>query len=341
MKAAYVKAGKRIDIREVPRPMAGPGEVVLRITACGVCGSDFLEATRWAKDWKRFGHELTAVVHGVGEGVIGFTEGDRVAMALSVPCGQCDACRKEMPRFCSDLVLAEQGGFAEYLLVRDARLLRPVKAALSDQLLCLIEPLSVILDAFGTARLNMHQDALLVAGGGFLGSLALLVAKAKGIAVSGVLSRRETVALRSILSLTGGEFVKWPTGLWRRSILSSPDLNAVMRRHIGRLVVLHTAPPSAIADYVGALPYGAEVINIGLSGEARKNQVKFDGANNIFRRIQILSSFPVPCLTLDAAISLLEEHADLFSLLEITALPLQELPDVIKSPRPGKKIIVI
>ena len=342
MKAAYVKVGGGVEIRELPCPVPGPGQVVLRIVACGVCGSDYLEIGYWAKDWKRFGHELTAVVHTVGDGVEGFMPGDRVALALSAPCGRCEACTRGTPRFCTGLVVAEQGGFAEFLLVPDTRLLHKLQVELPSATLCLAEPLSVILDAFDEVRLDPARDTLFVAGGGFLGGLALLAAKALGGTVAGVLARRETMALRTILSRTGGVFVPWPKGFWRRrSLSSSPELNTALRRNPGRVVVLHTVPPAAIADYVAALPFGAEVVNIGLSGKARENQIRLDGAQNVFRRIQIHVGFPVPCLSMDAALSLLQQHHNIFSILEFEEISLSHLDNVLRNPSHGKKIVTM
>ncbi|MFC1836699.1 alcohol dehydrogenase catalytic domain-containing protein, partial [Thermodesulfobacteriota bacterium] len=123
LRAAYVKKKNKVEIRDIPRPIPKEGQVLIKILGCGVCGSDYLEGASWAKNWKRFGHEMAAVVAEVGPEVIGFAPGDHVAVALSVACGACPSCIAGNPRKCTGLITAEQGGFAEYVLITDHRLL--------------------------------------------------------------------------------------------------------------------------------------------------------------------------------------------------------------------------
>ena len=340
MKAAFVKRKGKVEIRDVPRPEPGRGEVVLRIDACGVCGSDFIEASRWAKSWKRFGHEVAATIHAVGDGVTDFAQGDKAVMALSVPCGECEACRNGRFRYCSGFIVAEQGGFAEYLLVKDVRLLRAVSHATPSNVACLVEPLTVILEAFRLARLE-ESDRLFVVGGGFLGALAVLTASVMGVPVAGAMSRRLGENVRMALELTEGEFVKW-SSLGGMAFGPPSAFRAALSGHPGRVVVLHTAPPSMIGAYIDALPYAATVVNIGLSDTDKGNRFTLDAAGNVFRRTQVLSAFPVPCLYLEDAVSMLEEHVEIFSRLKTHTISLDALPGLIASrPRGGKTIVAM
>ena len=335
MKAAFVKREGKVKISEVFLPDVGDNEILIRINACGVCGSDFIEASHWAKEWKQFGHELSGTIHAIGGNNTGFKEGDRVVLALSIPCEECSACRKGLPRHCSQMVIANQGGFAEYLLVKDRRSLKTVPPSVPSNIACLAEPLTVILDAFDLVRLKKN-DIFWVAGGGFIGMLAILTSHLMGIPVAGVLSRRSSDNLQKVLEYTGGECIKWG-GLGTASTLKS-----TLSARNGRTVILHTAPPYTIASYVDKLPYDSSVVNIGLSGKKKENKLSLDISKAVFNRTQILNVFPVPCLFLDEAVSLLENHTKIFSMLDTYKISLDDIPHIIASrSKNGKAIVTI
>ncbi len=335
MKTAFVKRKGKVKISEVSLPDVGDSEILIRIDSCGVCGSDYIEATHWAKEWKQFGHELSGTIHTIGGNNTGFKKGDRVVLAMSIPCGECSACRKGLPRHCPQMVIANQGGFAEYLLVKDSRLLKTVSPSVPNNIACLAEPLTVILDAFDLVRLEKN-DIFWVAGAGFIGMLAILTAHLMGISVAGVFSRRSLDNLQKVLEYTGGEFVKWG------GFGSASTLKNSFSERSGRTVVLHTAPPFTIASYFDKLPYDSTVVNIGLTGKKKENRLSLDISKAVFNRTQILNAFPVPCLFLDEAVSLLENHTEVFSMLDTYSVSLDDLPHIIASrSKNGKAIVTI
>jgi threonine dehydrogenase-like Zn-dependent dehydrogenase len=339
VKAAFVKVHNKVRLDEMDTPIPGAGEVLLRIDGCGVCGSDYLEATAWALTWKRFGHEIAATVSVIGDGVEGFSEGDQVVMALSVACGKCKACLAGNPRHCSGLIVAEQGGFGDYLLVRDTRLLLKVEPRLPVELSVFAEPVTVVLDAFHLVGLK-PGDKLVVIGCGFIGCISLLIAKALGVKNPLVLDLESHPLLNACMESTGGDYVSWQTFGGRTS--AAPEAFAKnLSDHPGRVVVIHTAPPKLIPLYIEQLPYDSSVVNLGLSGLAKDNEIRLDASRLIFKRIQIMSAFPVPCLHLEEAVSLLQKNQDLFSLLIPENVPLEQLPEVITAPRKLKRKIMI
>jgi threonine dehydrogenase-like Zn-dependent dehydrogenase len=97
MKVTFIKKYNKVKIVDIPVPKPEGKDVLIRIDACGVCGSDFIEAKVWDREWKRFGHEIAATVVEMG-GVSGLSVGDQVVVALSVPCGNCAPCIEENPR---------------------------------------------------------------------------------------------------------------------------------------------------------------------------------------------------------------------------------------------------
>ncbi|WP_053227871.1 alcohol dehydrogenase catalytic domain-containing protein [Solirubrobacter soli] len=181
--AVYLRGGEvRIEERPVPRP--GPGEVLVAMRACGICGSDLLD---WYVDQKApavLGHEPAGVV--VESDVI--AAGTRVFIHHHVPCGDCDACRRGHETLCAQFKATriEPGGFSELILVpalNAALDLLPLPDAVSDEAATLIEPLACCVRALDRARVDAGTR-LLVVGGGQMGLLLAQAALARGADVT-------------------------------------------------------------------------------------------------------------------------------------------------------------
>jgi L-iditol 2-dehydrogenase len=172
-----------VVIEERPDPVAGPGEVVCRVMACGVCGSDVSTAYVLPKLPAVLGHELVGEVLEVGAGVRGVAAGDRVVVHHHVPCGECRRCRRGHETLCEQFraTNVDPGGFAERIRV---------PAPLVPELLALegldalaatfVEPLACVLRALDRAGLQAG-DALLVVGAGTNGLLAIAAAHARAV----------------------------------------------------------------------------------------------------------------------------------------------------------------
>lgn len=172
-----------VRVEEVPDPVAGPGEVVCRVLACGVCGSDVSAAWVAPKLPAVLGHELVGEVQEAGAGVTGVVPGDRVVIHHHAPCGECRRCRRGHETLCDRFraTALDPGGFAERVRV---------PADLVDELLVLgdldveratfVEPLGCILRAFDRVRLAAG-DSLLVVGTGTGGLLAIAAAHARAV----------------------------------------------------------------------------------------------------------------------------------------------------------------
>jgi len=339
MKAAFVKRKNRIRVKDIPKPRPGKTEILIKIDACGICGSDFIEAKIWARKWKRFGHEIVATVVEIGEEVSDFVIGDQVVVALSIPCGTCSSCRNGSPRTCNNLITVEQGGFAEYLLIKDQRLLYKVDPALSIELASFAEPLTVVLDALHLTGLR-EGDYFFVVGGGFIGALSLLTAKILGGNIKGILNREARSGIVTCLNETGGEHFAWHT-FAGKTIAAPAKLRKKLSGLSGRLIVLHTAPARYIAHYLDLLPYNSKIVNIGLSAVSRENRLKIDASRLIFKRLQLMNAFPVPCMYLAQAASLLKENDKLFSLISTEKISIDRLPEILNNPTQNFKKILI
>jgi L-iditol 2-dehydrogenase len=189
VKAAVFQGPERLVVREVPDPKCGPGDVVLAVHACGICGSDLRNYRTGLKgDVKSqiMGHELTGVVSEVGRDVTGYKVGDRIAVAPDVSCGRCWYCRRGLVNLCVDHRMVGThwpGGFAEYLHMPPEVLARgmvhhiPEGLSLTDA--CLSEPASSVLAAQQNTGIGLG-DTVLVIGDGPIGCLHLEVARARG-----------------------------------------------------------------------------------------------------------------------------------------------------------------
>jgi threonine dehydrogenase-like Zn-dependent dehydrogenase len=201
MKAAiYPGQGKPITIEDLPDPVPGPDDVIIKVHRCGVCGTD-LSMTKGGK-WdygtgSQFGHEYAGEIIEIGKNVTQYKVGERIAVLPSVACGQCDPCRKYGNNV---LCRAKPGtamvGFAELAKVPESVAVH-LPAALSMADGALIEPLAISL--YGAKLANIAPgDGVLVLGGGTVALYAIYWARRLGagqIAVMSRSTRRKDLAL--------------------------------------------------------------------------------------------------------------------------------------------------
>src|SRR3970040_1207656 len=119
MRVAMYYNNRDVRLEELPVPKIGPGELLLRTRASGICGSDLMEWYRIKKAPLVLGHEITGEIVEVGDGVNNFRAGNRVFSSHHVPCGQCRYCLAGHQSVCDLLRTThfEPGGFAEYIRV--------------------------------------------------------------------------------------------------------------------------------------------------------------------------------------------------------------------------------
>jgi len=191
MQGAVLLGPERIEVRDVPVPEPGPGEILLGIEAATTCGTDVKVFRRGGhprmlKVPTLFGHEMAGRVAAVGEGARDFAEGDAVVVANSAPCLECGPCRDGRENLCEDLRYLN-GAFAEYILVpeRFVRLnTHRIPDGLSFARAALTEPLGCVLhgiDACELARYGRNGPAeVLVFGGGPIGLLFVAALAGEG-----------------------------------------------------------------------------------------------------------------------------------------------------------------
>ncbi|MDQ1521812.1 MAG: (R,R)-butanediol dehydrogenase / meso-butanediol dehydrogenase / diacetyl reductase [Actinomycetota bacterium] len=187
MQAAVFQGLRAVTVEDVPVPQAGPGEVVLEVSHCGICGSDLHFLLEWGgKQGAIEGHEYSGRIAAIGDGVTGWQIGEAVIDGPTGRCGRCEYCLADRPFLCveRDRVgmgeSAWQGAFAGYTKVRASDLLR-IPDGLSMRHAALTEPLAVALHGITRAGGPRPGTRWLVTGGGPIGFLSVAALRAQGI----------------------------------------------------------------------------------------------------------------------------------------------------------------
>ena len=207
MKTVAFVAPGQMELRDVPEPKPGAGEVIVQVAYCGVCGSDLHEYASHVPSMRGagifqpvMGHEFTGTVTSLGEGVSGLSVGDAVVVHPGGPCGECYYCRADASNLCAKQAgtgYRKQGAYAERLIVRAGQALRLPDDSWLERA-ALTEPLGVALHSLSRGALNAGETVF-IAGGGPIGLLTVLGAKHKGagkIIVSEPAASRRELALR-------------------------------------------------------------------------------------------------------------------------------------------------
>ena len=188
MQAAVYRGVDDVRVETVPVPAIGPGEVLIRVHSCGICGTDLKKIHSGSHSAPRiFGHETVGTIAVVGAGVESFAVGDRVAVFHHIPCGNCYYCRKKTFSQCAVYKRVgcsagfepSGGGFAGYVRVMDwivqRGLIKIPEGVPFDQAV-FVEPLNTCLK--GVRSLNLSADeTVLVIGQGPIGIMLASLAK--------------------------------------------------------------------------------------------------------------------------------------------------------------------
>ena len=236
----YFLGNKTFQVREEPVPSVGPGEVLVKVAACGVCGTDvhIYHGDKGSAEVTPpvvLGHEFAGVVEAVGENVKTVRPGDHVTVDPNIYCGKCRSCRMGKKQLCQNLFaigVNRNGGFSEYCAVPEEQcyLLRkdiPLRnGAMAEPLACCIH---------GMDRVDIRAgETVLIVGGGAIGLMMLQLARLRGAALTVV---SEPVAMRRrIAEQLGADFTVDPV---------SENLKEALQEKIG------DAGPDVIIECVG------------------------------------------------------------------------------------------
>ena len=159
MKAAVFYKKHDIKIEEIKKPEPGAGEVLIKVMACGICGTDvhIFEGDEGAAATPAgtvLGHEFSGIIEKTGAGVTAFKEGDRVTVDPNKLCGKCAYCRSGIGHFCENIIgigTTVNGGFSEYAAVPESQVYKIADTtAFTEAAMC--EPAAVAINALRKAK---------------------------------------------------------------------------------------------------------------------------------------------------------------------------------------------
>ena len=186
MRVAMYYNNRDVRLEEMPVPRIGPGELLVRVRASGICGTDVMEWYRIQKAPRVLGHEVAGEIAGVGEGVERYRGGDRVFVSHHVPCNHCRYCLSGHHSVCDTLRRTnfDPGGFAEYIRVPQINVklgtfLLPDELSFEEG--SFIEPVACVVRGQRLARLQPGQS-ILVIGSGISGLLHVQLARVRAAA---------------------------------------------------------------------------------------------------------------------------------------------------------------
>jgi L-iditol 2-dehydrogenase len=300
MRVAMWYDNRDVRLEEVPTPQIGPGELLMRVEASGICGSDGMEWYRVSRAPLVLGHEVAGVVVAVAEGVEHFKKGDRITVAHHVPCNTCHYCLSGHHSVCDTLrsTCFDPGGFSEYVRVPAINvdrgvLLLPDEVSFEEA--TFTEPLACVLRGQRLARLQPGQSVLVV-GSGLAGILHVAVARTLGagrIVATDIVDHRLRMAQQF-----GADAV----------IHAEEDVPACLRKvndgRLADLVVICTEAEPAIAQALQSVERGGTVL---FFAAARPDATLPMTMNELFWRTEITltSSYAGPPADSAAALELI------------------------------------
>jgi L-iditol 2-dehydrogenase len=207
MLAAVYRGVNNVRLETVPVPEIGPGEILIRVHTCGICGTDLKKIATGSHSAPRiFGHETSGTIAAIGANVTGFRPGDRVVVFHHIPCGECYYCRHKTFAQCETYKKVgctagfepSGGGFAEYVRVMDWIVHKGtvrIPDGISFDQACFVEPVNTCLK--GIERMAIQPgETVLVIGQGPIGIILSVLAQRAGARVitSDLYSQRLTIS---------------------------------------------------------------------------------------------------------------------------------------------------
>ena len=320
-----------IRIEEVPTPRPGPGEMLVKVMACGICGSDIVEWYRLPRAPLVPGHEIGAEVVQVGQTIKKFKPGDRVFIAPKAPCMHCDYCKSGHYPVCTRIKERLPGGFAEYVLVPHTLIEHGtyrLPDTLSYEQSTFIEPLACVIRAQRLAGVQPSQTVMLF-GCGMSGLLHVKLAKAQKCRViaadvnAGRLKLAARLGADTIIDAAGNV---------------AERLAAANRRKAG-VVILCTSAMSAVEQAWNCVDKGGRIVFFAVPGPEKQICIPL---NDFWtKEIKILTSYYCGPPDIVDAIGLIESVSVNVDDLITHRLPLNKTADGFQLVLDGKESIKV
>ncbi len=348
MRAVVYRGINDMRVETVPVPEIGPGELLIKVATCGICGTDLKKIHMGSHSAPRiFGHEMAGTIVQVGAGVSGYEVGDRVMTFHHVPCGECYYCRKRTPAQCKLYLKTgvtagfepSGGGFAEYIRVMDFIVKNRGVVHIPDDVpfeqAAFIEPLNTVLK--GVKLLNLApDDTVLVIGQGPIGLMHAALAKRTGARVLTSDLFQERHAIAALFGLAD-------------PILAATEnvVERVMAETEGRgadAVILAVGGSALIKTAMDASRKGGKVL---LFAQTQHGEATFDPAAVCVDEKTLMGSYSSSFPILDEVTDIvLNGYRNGFNLTQLIShrFPIEqavEAIDIASNPQPGSMKIMI
>jgi len=294
---------KYLNIEERRLEICPPDEnhVIVKIQACGICGTDINFVRDWPDDPMPLGHEIAGEVVETGKCVTTVKPGDRVIVEDCAMCGVCENCKSGHPEFCREMfTLENQPGMSEYICIRHNLLHRfeDIDYAIAS----LTEPLAVALTSVLNAEIPLG-GSVVVLGNGPLGLMAAKTARLRGagfVALTGLSASSEMEKARFKIAPDFG------CDLAIESTNESVEETIKKRfpRGVDRVIV--SSPPQSIYDALKIIRFGGIISFFGLHFGG-KNKIEVDINDLIFRKITLRPTFAEPAINFPVSCRLLRD----------------------------------
>ncbi len=330
MKVALFEKPHSLTVRSTPLRTLMPNEVLLKVKACGVCGTDvhIVEGTSRSSPPVVLGHEFTGIVEDVGIAVHGITAGQRAAVDPNISCGVCYYCRRGLVHLCANLKalgVDHDGGMAEYCFVPSQQI-HLLPDGMLMEAAAFVEPVSCAIHGIDRANIRAG-DTVVIIGGGTIGLIMLQLAKNAGASRTIVVEPLQHK--RRIAVELGADAVVNPT--------ESDTKSAVMDiTHVGADVVIECAgKPQTAQLALELVRRGGTVEFFGVSPIGEKIQVE---PNQVyFKELTIVGSYVNPN-TFSRSIALLNAGRVRIDRFQIDRFPLDGVNDALAFQREGKTL---
>ncbi|PYB75469.1 zinc-dependent alcohol dehydrogenase family protein [Rhizobium wuzhouense] len=338
MKAMRLEGIGQLFTREVDKPVPGPEELLVRVEACGVCGTDrhLFHGEFPSKPPVTLGHEFAGIIEAMGTEVTGFAIGDRITGDPNIACGRCSHCVNGRVNLCRNLQaigIARDGGFADYVIVpqKQAFLL---PANLDPMFGAFCEPLACCLHGIDLAEIKAGSSVV-VLGGGVIGLLTVQLARLAG-ASTVILSTRQA-SRRELAEELGATASVDPSSSDIIESITGP--NGLVPGGVD--VVLECAGVAETVQQATKLVRpGGTVVILGVMAQGEK--VEIEPFDLLFREVKLVTSFLNPFTHRRAADLIASGTIEVERLIS-RKVSLEEAPSVVSNP-PGRgevKVLVV
>ncbi|MFA5205019.1 MAG: alcohol dehydrogenase catalytic domain-containing protein [Lentisphaeria bacterium] len=326
------KKGRTVLFKDQPEPRPQAGQILVRVRACGVCGTDLHENPGTAaQEAVMTGHEIAGEVLELGPGVTGLTVGQKIVLDSATPCGRCDACRNARQELCTDIqsfFFLNSFGYAEKMIAPAVSAM-PC-ADLAPEVATLQEPLGVAIDLVRLADLQPGLSNVLILGQGPIGLMATALAKRAGarrIFTTELASRGKRIEL---------------SRRFGADVCFDPAATPVEKYDFGCAIdrILVTAPPKTLNGAFAVAAKGAIISFIGIAFGDGAN-VTFDANDFHFKKLQLRASFASPALFGAQALQFLREGVIDGPALLTHTFPLARLQEALDTARSNPDAIKV